>query len=929
MSFAEPIWLYLLPGALILLALFYLWAERRGQRRLGRFAASQLVAALTASYSRPRQIVKMSLTGLAVSLLFVSLARPQYGFVLEESEARGLDILFALDTSRSMLAEDVAPDRLARSKLAILDLVEDLRGDEVGLVAFAGEAFLQCPLTLDYDAFRQTLAATDTTVIPSGGTDLAAAIGEAAASFGSQESEKLLVLITDGEDLEASGIAAAREAADEGVRIFTVGVGTSDGEPIPITNPDGSRDYVRDAGGQPVRSALDESTLQAIAAATEGLYVPLGTSGGGLRAVYDQVRELFPEMEQGMRMQQIPLERYQWPLGVAVLLLLLEPLLGTRRRGALRGSSLILAFVLGAALFTLPASPLSASPQQALEAYQTENYTEAVELYSAAVAGQPGDARLQYNYGNALYRLKEYQAARDAFQAALRTDNATLQADAFFNLGNALYQLGAEQPDTVDGRQEQKILWEESLAAYRNAGALEPESPDVPLNLQLVDAALDRITDELTITPEPAEGGRVEPAGGRFVHGSSINLEASPAEGWMFRQWEGGLVDAPEDAGTRITLNGDTDLVARFVRTWQLNVETGDAAKGTAGESGRYPEDQPVAIKAESKDHYTFKAWEAEGVEIGEPHAPETEITLTQDATVTATFQDAFLLSVAREPEIGGSAGQGGWYPVNADVPIQAEAREGFVWTGWLGEGVAEPTAGQTSVHLDRNRTVTAEFERVWNLIVIPETAEAGTAEGSSDEPIGSSVPIKATPNEGYRFAHWEGPGVGEATAAETTVTIQSDEHDVIAVFTPDENQNQDQDNNQDQNQNDDGDSDSSRDPGESSEDAPEDPEQEESDPREPEPGEDEAPDESEPSGEDQPEEESQEQTPPEEQASGEDPEEQEMAADAEAEAMPVSAGPMTEEQARQLLNALRESEQKLPAAPRERGEARTQGRDW
>ncbi|MFW6354337.1 MAG: VWA domain-containing protein, partial [Verrucomicrobiota bacterium] len=160
MTFGAPLWLLGLLAALPALVLLYAWSGQRVRRRLHRFAAGKLAAALTANHSPRRQRFKLALVLLAVALLFGALARPQWGVVLEESEARGIDLMIALDTSRSMLAEDVRPNRLERAKLAVLDLAQQMRGDRVGLIAFAGEAFLQCPLTLDYDAFRATLAAT-------------------------------------------------------------------------------------------------------------------------------------------------------------------------------------------------------------------------------------------------------------------------------------------------------------------------------------------------------------------------------------------------------------------------------------------------------------------------------------------------------------------------------------------------------------------------------------------------------------------------------------------------------------------------------------------------------------------------------------------------------------------------------------------------
>ena len=204
MTFAEPLWL--LAGLLACGALVWLFArhDRRQRAALRTFASGHLLEQLTASFSRRRRNFKRVLFIAGVFCIFAALARPQWGFRWEETQRRGIDLLFAVDTSRSMLTQDVKPNRLTRAKLAVSDLVGKLDGDRVGLVAFAGSAFLQSPLTLDYDAFRQSVDALDVGVIPRGGTDVAAAIHEAEAAFGtSTNSQKILVLITDGEDLEA------------------------------------------------------------------------------------------------------------------------------------------------------------------------------------------------------------------------------------------------------------------------------------------------------------------------------------------------------------------------------------------------------------------------------------------------------------------------------------------------------------------------------------------------------------------------------------------------------------------------------------------------------------------------------------------------------------------------------------------------------
>src|SRR5580704_6963474 len=280
MQFAQPLWL--LAGLAACAFLFWRYRQFEIQQRktLVRFASMRLLDKLTASVSPARRKAKQVLFILGVFCLFVALARPQAGYEWQETHRKGLELLFAVDTSKSMLAQDVKPDRLSRAKLD---------GDAVGLLAFAGNAFLQCPVTLDYDAFRESLDALDTKVIPRGGTDIAAAIREAEAVFKTRTAaEKILVLITDGEDLGGESISAAKEAANNGVKIFAVGIGSTTGELVPIPSENGGTDFARDTSGQLVKSHLDEATLKQIVGATGGLYQPLGQQGEGLNEIYNQ-----------------------------------------------------------------------------------------------------------------------------------------------------------------------------------------------------------------------------------------------------------------------------------------------------------------------------------------------------------------------------------------------------------------------------------------------------------------------------------------------------------------------------------------------------------------------------------------------------------------------------------------------------------------
>jgi Ca-activated chloride channel family protein len=289
MKFAEPYWLLVGLAA----CLFIVWRYRRfdqNQRTsLTGFVSPRLAAQLTRSLSIARRATKRALVVAGMGCLFIALARPQAGYHWVETHRQGRDILFAVDTSRSMLTPDVKPNRLTRAKLAVDDLLDKLDGDGTGLIAFAGSAFLQCPITLDYDAFRDSVNALDTSTIPRGGTDIASAIHEAQAAFKTRaNTDKILILLSDGEDLGGDAVAAAGAAAKEGVTIFTVGVGTANGELIPIAGSDGATEFVKDPSGNFVKSRLDEATLRKIAEVTGGLYEPLGPQSQGLTAIYNQ-----------------------------------------------------------------------------------------------------------------------------------------------------------------------------------------------------------------------------------------------------------------------------------------------------------------------------------------------------------------------------------------------------------------------------------------------------------------------------------------------------------------------------------------------------------------------------------------------------------------------------------------------------------------
>jgi len=329
--FAEPRWLWLAalaPLAVLLLHRYAAWARNR---QLNLFAAPELIANLVHSHSPGRRALKNFLLVLALAATGLALARPQWGETAEISRALGEDILFMIDCSRSMLAADVQPTRLARAKYAIIDFVQRHGRGRVGLVAFSGQAFLQCPLTFDYDAFREALQAVDEKTIPVPGTDIGRALDEGYRAMEKNDRRKVMVLLTDGEDLEKTGIRTAQDLAQKGIVVYAVGVGTAAGSPIRVVNEQGVVDVVHDTDGSVVQSRLDEATLSAIAQATHGSYHPLGALGEGLNRVR-RIVETSSSFSDSSKLRKMGVDRFHLLVAAVSILLVLESLIGTRRK---------------------------------------------------------------------------------------------------------------------------------------------------------------------------------------------------------------------------------------------------------------------------------------------------------------------------------------------------------------------------------------------------------------------------------------------------------------------------------------------------------------------------------------------------------------------------------------------------------------------
>jgi len=329
--FAEPGWLWLALVGPVLLAWLYWYAAQQRAQQLARMASPHFVSELTASHSPARRRLKEILVLLVFVFAALALARPQWGTTEAANAWLGEDMVFVMDCSLSMSTTDVTPSRMQRAKFSVLDFVRRQSHGRVGLVAFAGSAFLQCPLTFDADAFEESLLSLDEKSMPIPGTDIGRALNAAYRAMDKKSRHKLVILVTDGEDLEKSGIAAAKNLATNGVVVFTIGVGTPAGKEIQTMGSAGRPELLRDSKGEIVRSRLDEDTLRQIALVTGGNYYPLGPLGDGLMKVRSAVHTLDVAggLQHGIKSG---VDHFYWPLALALAVLIAEPLITTRRK---------------------------------------------------------------------------------------------------------------------------------------------------------------------------------------------------------------------------------------------------------------------------------------------------------------------------------------------------------------------------------------------------------------------------------------------------------------------------------------------------------------------------------------------------------------------------------------------------------------------
>lgn len=510
MTFAHPDWLWLLLIVPILLA-GKLWADSVAARAVNSLAARRLHDALVVGKSARRTWLAFPLQLAALACFIITLCRPQWGEEKREMKETGRNILIAIDTSRSMLANDVTPDRLTRAKLAAQDLLAALPQDRVGLIAFAGQAYLQAPLTTDHDAVIESIQALDHTSVPRGGSDITKAIRLAIETIEKSPARSHgLVIFSDGGESVPGIPYYAKQAADKRILVVSIGVGTEAGSLIP--DPEASRtgDFVRDNEGNVVQSKLDGAILREIAAATGGRYLKLGSQPVAQAVVNDALASL-DRQQDASREERKPIERFRWPLSMGMMCLMIAWLIrpSARRRRFVAGAAT--AALLGLApshalageegsrnsLLGLFLGSQASEASDARDAYSHGEFEKARDVYARLLADKGGreeKAGLSYGLGATTHQLKDYDRAAGAFSDALESSNTSLQNQAHQGLAHTLYDQGdrslAKQPQfTVKA-------WTDSLRHFDAALALNDDT-NVRENREFVQKRLDELKQQI------------------------------------------------------------------------------------------------------------------------------------------------------------------------------------------------------------------------------------------------------------------------------------------------------------------------------------------------------------------------------------------------------------------------------------------------
>jgi Ca-activated chloride channel family protein len=469
----QLLWLLLLVPAAVLAYAIAFVLRRRALARLGN---PVLIARMSALTSVPHKVARAALVCLALGLLALALARPQSGGRARLEKPRGLDLVVALDFSKSMLAKDIYPSRLERAKRELERLLERLSGDRVGLVAFAGET-LTYPPTTDYDALKLFWRDLTPADLPVGGTAIGRALASATEMLGrlraagGETRDQVILLLTDGEETESQPLDAADAAAKLAIKIFAVGIGSRSGELVPdLGENEQAGGYVKDRDGKYVTSRLDEELLTKLAAKTGGGYLRVDAQHFGVEAIEAALAGLKRTESEARLVRQYD-EVFELLLFPALVLLLVEACLGERRRRLpAQHAALMLAMLVPFLGAWSPLERNNRAVESGNASMKAGKPEEALAAYDQALAGVPNDAGAHFNRGNALYALSRFEEASAEFLRATQSAAPALRPSAFYNLGNSYFK---------------NDKFEDAIAAYRHSLALDPANERAKWNLEL------------------------------------------------------------------------------------------------------------------------------------------------------------------------------------------------------------------------------------------------------------------------------------------------------------------------------------------------------------------------------------------------------------------------------------------------------------
>jgi len=477
MIFSSKIFMFLLILAPVFAAVS-VYFYKRYKSELEAFASGKMMPVVLGSNVYKKRKAQEIILVSSVILILLALAGPQFGTKLVSIKRKSVDVMIAVDCSKSMLARDMAPDRMSKAKDMLAVLVDRLKENRIGVIAFSGTAFTQCPLTFDYNSARMLLGMINTDLIPMPGTSIGSAIRLAVKSLGGEKSaSKVLILLTDGEDHKSDPESAAQDAAEYGIRIFAVGIGTPQGEPIPENEIAGQiMEYKKNKKGQVVTSKLDEQLLSRIAETTGGKYYPMAYGDVGVaEQIYSDI-SVMEKTETKGGIYGIYEQRFQIPLLIAVVLLIIGMLVEIDLKfipEVFKKSGL---FLIAAALLLTAAGGASAGARGEIKKgnkfYKQGSYDEALEKYNDAGMKKPDSPEVHFNSGDVYYRQGDYESALREYGAALgKTKDKKLQSKIYYNMGNS----AAVQEKTDD-----------AVKNYKSALNLNPGDEDSKYNLGIL-----------------------------------------------------------------------------------------------------------------------------------------------------------------------------------------------------------------------------------------------------------------------------------------------------------------------------------------------------------------------------------------------------------------------------------------------------------